>query len=141
MRVVLDTNVLLSALIVKVGKPAQIMSRIGSYEFVTSEEVLAETYKALHGRHIQKRYPVTTEEIESYIERLRKASTLIQPNIKVAVVKKDPDDNKFLALAKEVKADYIVSGDSHLTELGEFDGIPILMPAQYLDLLKSREGR
>lgn len=136
MRVVLDTNVLVSALIVKVGKPAQIINQIGAYDLLTSKEILAETYKALHRPHIQKRYPLSTKEIDSYTQRLRGISTIIQPTIKVRVIKDDPDDDKFLALAKEGGADYIVSGDPDLVGLGEYEGIPILTPAQFLEVLK-----
>jgi putative PIN family toxin of toxin-antitoxin system len=136
MRVVLDTNVLVSALIVKVGKSAQIIGHIGVYNLVTSEEILAEASETLHRPHIQKRYPVSPKEIKRYIERLQAISTVVKPSTKVTVIKDDPDDDKFLALAKEAGADYLVSGDPHLTDLGEYEGIPILTPAQFLEVLK-----
>jgi predicted nucleic acid-binding protein len=45
-------------------------------------------------------------------------------------------DNKFLACALEAKADYIVSGDPHLTELETFKGIPIVIPRAFFELLE-----
>ncbi len=55
--------------------------------------------------------------------------------------KRDPSDTTFLALAKQVGADYIASGDPDLTDLGEFEGILILTPTQFLDVLNTTEKK
>ena len=47
----------------------------------------------------------------------------------------DPDDNKVLACALEGKADFIVSGDHHLTDIGSFRGIPIVKPDAFLGIM------
>jgi hypothetical protein len=135
MRVVLDTNVLVSALIVKVGKPAQILRRVGEFELLTSEEILAETEKVLYYEHIQKRYHPTEEDIKSFIRNLRDVGEVIRVRSKVEVIKEDPDDNKFLACGLDGGADFIVSGDPHLTELKEYKGIEIISPARFLELI------
>lgn len=140
MRVVLDTNVLVSALIVKVGKPAQIMKYVGHFESMTSEEILQETRTTLYRRRIRQRYLITAEDIESYIGALHAASSIVQPSITVHAVESDPDDDKFLALAQETRADYIVSGDPDLVELVEFAGILILTPARFLEILTESHG-
>ena len=136
MRVVLDTNVLVSALIVKAGKPAQILGRIAQFELLTTEESLAEVERVLGYPRIEKRYGVSDEDITTYLERLRKVSKMLSVKNQVSAIKDDPDDDKFLALAKEGRVDYIVSGDLHITDLGEYEGILILTPAQFLEVLK-----
>ena len=138
MKVVLDTNVFVSALIVKVGKPAQILRLIGTYELLTTEEILAELKRVLGYNRIRKRYRISDSDSTAYIQRLREVSTILQLKTKVETIRVDPDDNKFLALAKEAEVDYIVSGDPHLKDLSEFEGIPILAPAQFLELLEDK---
>ncbi|MEW5986854.1 MAG: putative toxin-antitoxin system toxin component, PIN family [Chloroflexota bacterium] len=139
MKVVIDTNVLVSARIGPLGKPAQIMKRVGTFEHLTSSEILAEAKEVLHRRHIQRRYHLSAEDINTYLNRLQDVSTILDPSTAVAVIKDDPDDNIFLAVAIEGGADYIVSGDLHLIRLGKYEGIPILTPARFLELLMGLE--
>lgn len=136
-KVVFDTNVLVSALIVKVGKPAQILRQVEKYELLTSEEILAETERALHYSHIQKRYHPSDEDIATYLAELREVSTIISVKSDVRVIKEDPDDDKFLTCALEGGAEYIVSGDPHLLRLEEYQRIRILTPAAFLKILGS----
>jgi putative PIN family toxin of toxin-antitoxin system len=138
MKVVLDTNVLVSALIVKAGKPAQTLRRVESFELLITEEILAETERVLNYSRIRKRYLLSDQDVSTYIDRLTEVGTVLQVNAKVEVIEDDPDDDKFLALAKEAQADYIVSGDVHLTALSEYKGTSILTPNQFLELLQSK---
>jgi putative PIN family toxin of toxin-antitoxin system len=71
MRVVLDTNVLVSALIVKVGKPAQILDRIARFVLFTTEESLAEVERVLGYQRIKRRYNISDKGITDYIKRRR----------------------------------------------------------------------
>lgn len=138
MKVVLDTNILVSALIVKAGKPAQILRCIESFELLITQEILAETERVLNYRRIRKRYRLSDQDVSTYIDRLTEVGTVLQINARVEVIEDDPDDDKFLALAKEAEADYIVSGDAHLTALSEYEGASILTPNQFLEVLKSK---
>ena len=135
MKVVLDTNVLVSALIVRVGKPAQILRQIGKFELLISEEILAETERVLHYDHIQKRYHPSEEDIATYLEELRKTSILVSVKSNDQVIKADPDDDMFLVCATAAKASPIVSGDHHLLNMGNFGDIQIL---KVVDALKER---
>lgn len=139
MRVVLDTNVLVSALIVKAGKPAQIMRHTSAFTLLLTDEILAETAEVLGRKHIRQRYPVTDADVNAYLRSLRAVGTVIKVEVQVDIITRDPEDNRVLALAQAGGADYIVSGDPHLTELGIYAGIPILTPAQFLDVLARRE--
>lgn len=135
MRVVLDSNVLVSALIVKQGKAAQILRRLGEYMLLTSEEILAEVDRVLHYPRIRKRYPLMEEDIETYLERLREASTLIPLTGHTKAVAPDPDDDKFVECAVIGGAKYIVSGDAHLLNLKAYRGIEIVSQTEFLELL------
>lgn len=135
-RVVLDTNVLVSALIVKAGKPAQILRRIAAFELLTSEEMLAELAEVLQRPRIMREYRLTAENIQEYLARLRGVSTMITLQTSVAVVA-DPDDNMFLACAIDGSASYVVSGDAHLVSLEAYRGIQILTPAAFLIILEA----
>jgi putative PIN family toxin of toxin-antitoxin system len=133
-KVVPDTNVLVSALIKKEGKPAQILRHLDELELVTAEEILAELEEVLHRPHIQRKYQLTDEDIHEYLARLRAASTIVPLHTTVDAVV-DPDDNKFVACALDGGAGYIVSGDPHLLDLQEYQRIRILTPAVFLTLL------
>lgn len=136
MKIVGDTNILVSAFIVKNGNPAKILRQINGIELVTSEEILDETEEVLHRRHIQKKYKVTDEQIKEYIATLHQTCSLIKSINIVKVIKDDPDDDIILAIGKKAKANYIVSGDQHLAKLKVYEGIPILTPAQFLKIIK-----
>lgn len=139
MRVALDTNVLVSALIVKAGKPAQIMHHTSAFTLLLTDEILTETAEVLGRKHIRQRYPVTDADVNAYLRSLRAVGTVIKVEVQVDVITRDPEDNRVLALAQADGADYIVSGDPHLTEPEIYAGIPILTPAQFLEVLARRE--
>jgi putative PIN family toxin of toxin-antitoxin system len=62
-------------------------------------------------------------------------SFIALPQTRFLVIKEDPDDNKFLDAAVAGKAEYIVSGDKHLLNLGKFRNIKIMRPTDFLALL------
>ncbi len=64
-------------------------------------------------------------------------SEVIEPDIKVDVIKSDPDDNKILECTIACGASYIVSGNSHLLELREYGSIKIINPKTALELLNN----
>lgn len=136
MRVVVDTNIFVSALISPRGTPAQLLAHEFPFELVTSEEILAELNRVLHYDRIQKRYKLNEEMISGYLSTIREDSQVVEVTGQVTIIEKDLSDNKFLACAVEAKADYIVSGDPHLTELETFEGIPVIIPKAFLELLE-----
>ncbi len=135
MKIVVDTNVLVSALIKPSGAPAQLLSYDGSFDLVTTEEILAELERVLHYTRIQKRYHLNDGLIAAYVNQVRDASEVIEVESNIKVVEKDPDDDKFVACARAGQADCIISGDPHLTNLKSYHGIPILTPRQFLEII------
>lgn len=77
------------------------------------------------------RYPA--EVASSIIQEIESISDLVVASRSIDVVQADPYDNMILERALAGKVDYIVSGDSHLLDLGEFEGIRIITPAQMLE--------
>lgn len=135
MKIVADTNVLVSALIQPLGIPAQIMAHQAAFAVVATEEMLSELQRVLHYPRIRKKYRLSNETIAAYVESLRHDCVILETTEAVTGVSEDPDDDKFLACAEEAGADCIVSGDPHLVRLGSYKGIPILTPRQFLATL------
>lgn len=136
MRVVLDTNVLVSALVSGGSAPAQILARChsGELELVASPESLAELRRVLSYPRIRKRLRYSDEQIEAFVIYLEQIALLLTPSRKVHVVPDDADDDLFVALALESDTPYLISGDDHLLRVGQYQGITILRPAAFLRL-------
>lgn len=134
MRFLLDTNVLVSALIWS-GKPYTLL-KLGSaspHQIYSSPALLDELRNTLaYPRlqvHIRKR-GLSANELYDQIALI--VHTQESPAL-AAPVCKDPDDDAVLACAKAARVDWIVSGDQDLLVLQKFDGIPIVTTAQALD--------
>lgn len=128
--VVYDTNVIISA-IGWGGKPWEclLLSFIHDVEMVTSKKALKEVERVMGYPHL----PFTDEEQQRYPEFIRYEATLVDPVETIEKIEDDPDDDKFIEIAVEAEADYIISGDPHLTDLGTFRGIDILSPDVFLN--------
>jgi len=133
-RVVLDPNVLISGLLTPRGASAGILLhlRSGAFELVTSPALLAEL-RAVLRRDKFRRY-VTVDEAEEFIELIRRESTSIEdPDDSTAPISEDPGDEYLVRLARTARADALVSGDPHLTQLRS--RIPVKTPREFLDAL------
>jgi putative PIN family toxin of toxin-antitoxin system len=138
-RAVLDTNVLVSALIKPEGKPGRILRQVESgYELVLSEYILAELVEVLGRKHIQAKYrpQVTAENRTQYLKGLRATATIVRGGTDVAVELGDQKDKAILSCAVEGQADYVVTGDPHLLRLGSLAEIRIVTPEEFLRILE-----
>ncbi len=139
LKAVLDTNVLVSTLVVPVGKPAQIVTRAYEQQFalLLSEEILQETRDALYRKHIQKRFHPTDQVIDGFLTRLRANGVLIQVQHVENIIPQDPPDNWVLACAVEGNANFLVSGNLHFLNLKRYRQIKMVTPAQFLEILQN----
>ena len=130
MRVVLDPNVLVSALVFPGGPPESVFRRAieGRFELVSSPALVAEL-----GRVLGSKFGWSTDTVDIALHRVVGISVIVRPQDRVEVIAADPDDDRVLEAADEGRAEVIVSGDRHLLELGAWRGIPILRPAAFLD--------
>lgn len=138
MRAVLDTNTLVSAVIVPKGKPAQIYEQATlRFDLVSSEFILHEVATVLPRPHIQKRYTalVTPKRQAQFLAHVRSLAMVVGVHTILHVVKEDNKDNQVLACALDGHADYLVTGDHHLLDVKTFRGIKIIEPSTFLDIL------
>lgn len=134
MRVVLDTNQHVSAIIRPNGHPAQIVKlwRIGLIELAISPFILEEFEAVVHRPRIQQKYNLSDADITEYLEVLKTFAVIVPGTITVNAVPDDSDDDIIIACAIEAEADMIISGDQHLLSLGSYQGVPIIKAVEFL---------
>ncbi len=137
MRAVLDTNVLVSAVLSGGSPPNSILQawRRGDFEMVTSAPLLRELEGVLSRPRISQRLGWSADERKEFLAALRDASILAAPKKELRVVQADPSDDRVLEAAVEGRADCIVSGDQHLLDLGSYEGSEIVSAVRFLTLL------
>ena len=143
LRVVLDTNVFVSSLLVRVGVPAQVLDawRSGRFTLVTSKAIVVEIRSVSNYSRIRRKYTITDEEIERLVSLIQQDALLVPGDADVSdAIPADRTDEKILACALDGEADLIVSGDPHLLDLGEYRSIPIRSVRQFLTRLQSEES-
>ena len=144
LRAIFDANVLASAFIRPQGPSGQILSGFvekRTFELVLSTSILAEFKRVLFYPRLRKELDWTDEEIEARVAAIGLLVDLAEGDLAVDAVNDDPDDNKYIAAALLGRAGYVVSGDHHLLDIGEYQGVRILKPRQFFELLEEFEGR
>ncbi len=138
MRVVLDVNVLVSAVISAKGSPARIMElwEEERFEVVISLEIIGELGKVIRYPKIQEKYHLPEQYVEQFLGLINNQAIVVKPVRKITQIKSDPTDNSYLECTIAGGAEYIISGDQHLLRLVEYQGIPILSPAEFLTVLR-----
>ena len=128
-RVVLDTNVLISAIAFE-GKPREVFRKAltGQMRLAISEDILGELEGVLSG----KKFKYSKEVIRSIRKLIEDLAEFVIPQKEVKKIKKDPDDNRILECSVEAEAHFIISGDNHLLELKQYKNIRIITPSEYL---------
>jgi putative PIN family toxin of toxin-antitoxin system len=133
-RAVLDTNVLVSALISSGGSSARLLLelRAGAFGLVVSPRLLAELGEVLHWGKF-RRY-VTDTEADAYVALIsREAQVVADPDPADRPMSADPDDEYLIDLARAAAVDALVSGDAHLLDLREV--LPVMSPVEFLSTL------
>lgn len=139
MRVVLDTNVLVSTyLSARGGTIARLLDawQQGTLDLVVSQPILDEYQRVLSYPRLSRAHGKDSAQLQADIDRIRRTSFLVRETPEIHVVERDPSDNIFLECAVAGAAEIIVSGDSDLLDLGEYQGIQILSAAAFVALLE-----
>lgn len=133
-RVVLDTNVLVSAILFG-GPPRDVLELAisGTIHCSLSPPILDELRDVL----CRAKFGFSLEQSLRVIEELHAVCDVVDPGDRVRVITSDPDDNMILECAVSADAAFIVSGDRHLLDLGQYEGIVIVNPAGYLRTVSS----
>ena len=144
-RVVLDSSVLISAFVDPHGEVMQLLRqpKRSRYQAVLSTAILEETTQKLLTKPSLRRYATyTDEDVRAYIGWLLTQVELIEGDLpELHVVPSDPKDDMVVATAVAARADYLVSGDRDLLDLGGYERIAILTVRQFLDMLGDDEAK
>ncbi len=140
MRVVVDTNILVRAVIMPHGTVGPVLLRLrqGDYTPLYAQSILEELVDVLHRPRIQHKYQLTEEDIQAVVSLILLRGEAVSPEERITACR-DPRDDKFLEVAVTGKADVIVSGDEDLLALHPYAGIPILQPAAFLQMLDAEK--
>ena len=138
MRVVVDTNVFISATLKEKSLPAMAAHIVGErlllLKSTTSERELLVTLDR------PRLAPLTTPRFRDWLSDLLAAAELVGIAERITACR-DPKDNKFLELAINGHADLIISGDADLLALAPFRGIPIVTPATFVQSMRDKSQR
>lgn len=132
LRIVLDTNIMISA-IIRNGKPRKLLEFgiNGKYRILMSREILDEFSEVLQ----RPKFKTTLDEVVSIVSALVESSENVPIKSNLQVIVSDPDDDIIINTAHDGKADYIVSGDPDLKDLKNFKGIKIVLVDEMLKIL------
>ena len=137
LRAVLDANVFVSAAIRPAGPPGRIIERFlgeNGFTLVLSEGIVREVLRALEYPKV-RRYVRRDLDPALWFEDLVVLAELVAGTVQVARVSDDPDDDKYLAAAVAGRASFVVTGDPHLLTVREYEGVRIMTPRSFLDVL------
>lgn len=140
MIVVLDTNVIISALLSPTGPPAGIIDHweVGQFDVVTSPSLLGELERALQYPRVRKYLKRSPEEVARFTQSFRRAASVVEPQFTLHVIEDDPADNRVLECAVAGGASYIVTGNNHLLKIKSYREIVILKPAGFLTVVRMK---
>ncbi len=139
---VLDTNVLAPALR-GFGNPANTLGELlrrwrdDRFQLVVSEPILAELERTLATPYFSR--SLSLEEREQAILLLADEASVTPLTVHVSGVATHPEDDRILATAVSGQADYLVTGDTKLQDLGQYRGVRIISPREFLRVLEAED--
>ena len=141
LRIVIDTNIFVSAQLSRNGAPAQVLQAWQENRFImlTSPAIIAEIEETLAGFINHARYNVLRQDVDDVVMLLKSVAVELPGSSDVSDAGiPDPDDLIFLACAVDGEANYIASGDKHLKDLKVYRNIPIVTARELLDILETQ---
>lgn len=138
MRVVLDANIYISSLISSQGNPASIVNRwlAGEFDVLLSQPIVDEILRVTGYRRLQSKYREIREYRLEFVDLISEQGIWTKPTKLLNVVVADESDNRYLECAIAGGATYVVTGDEHLLDIGNYQGISIITPAAFVTLLE-----
>jgi len=139
MRLVLDTNIVVSGLLWN-GAPAQLidLARIDEIELFSSRVLLAELTRILRRAKFGRAITASGMTLDELVLGYSELAALVMPADIPPTILRDPDDDHVLACALAAEVEWIVSGDRDLLDIGAFRGMPIVSAAQAVSIVASR---
>ena len=133
----LDTNVLIYETVLDGtmfgGVPGSIVDAAVDRRYILAlSPAILQEYKNVLSR---SKFGLAPEAVELLVRDMESHALIVYPRTRHRIVLDDPDDDAVIDCAVEARADVIVSGDSHLMELTQIDGIPVVTPSRFLAML------
>jgi putative PIN family toxin of toxin-antitoxin system len=129
---VLDTNVLISALVGH-GKPRRLVTMVlERHQIVSSRQMLAEFVEVMSR---EKFAEVGRPQVDRFLSILIRRAILVSVKLTRKVISQDPEDDIVLSTALEGNASHIVSGDKHLLHMKTYRGVKIVTVEEILEIL------
>jgi putative PIN family toxin of toxin-antitoxin system len=132
-RAVLDTNVVIAAMLNPTGRPADVVGKVRvDFDLVWSPPIVAECHRVVDYRKFRSRFRV--EHPHDFVDDLADAAIMVVTELpRVEAVPADPSDDVYIATALVGAAPWVVTGDErHLLPLGTFAGVRMVTPSAFL---------
>lgn len=136
-RAVLDTNVIVAALLVRLGLPWRILDAAYASTFLcfTSDAINAEVFRTFGRERVRRKYSLDATEIERLQRFLQSDGVRVPITATVQGVASHPEDDLILATAVSAQADYLVTGDRQLLALEQYQGVRIVTPRDFVAII------
>lgn len=134
MRIVCDTNILISALVFPGGPPDRILNlaQLGEINLCLSPDILTEFKKVLTWK-----FKYTEPEVDNFTQRLVAMTEMVYPKERMDRIRRKDSDNRILECAVEAAADCLVTGDKKdILPLKQVGQTRIITAAQFLEIWK-----
>ena len=141
-RIVLDSTVLISRFLTPFpgGTAFDLLElvRRGACNAFVSPDILEEVRQVLLRSRIRRRYKFSDQDVEEYSLELMQIASVLDPERKVRVVR-DRNDDMVLDCAVAAEAAYVITRDHDLLSLESYEGIQIVEPEEFLEILRPRK--
>lgn len=131
LKIVVDTNVVVSAFLKPYSNPALILALIAQQEvnLCLSKNILTEYQGVFAYRKFKH---LNQDKVKIFLTQIEQDAVWIEPQLTVNILKDDPEDNKFLECALAAKADFLITGNTKHFPLHSFYHTRIVTPAEFL---------
>lgn len=138
---VLDTNTIVSAILEPRGIPNRILEAARGQQFTlaTSAVIIAEVLTTLNRDRIRRKYRINPTDLERLRDLLERDTACTAINHDARGVATHPEDDLILATAVSAEAQYLVTGDAKLQRLRHYQGVTIVNPREFVEILESQQ--
>jgi len=134
--IVLDTNWYISYLIKKSDTRLSLILTDQLIEIIANDKLIEELRIKIHSEKFRKYF--TINDAEQFIELIKAVAIILNPTSLITICR-DPKDNFLLALAKDAKADFLITGDKDLLVLKQFENITIITLNEFIAHLNKKK--
>jgi hypothetical protein len=137
-RTIFDTNPVVAAIVNPKGYPAQLLAawRKEEFQIIVSPAIMQEYWRVLFLPEVLANSRATETEINDLLAALNNNAIFVSGTLDLRVISKDPTDDKFFVAAVEGEVDYIITKEQAWKKLKTYQGIRIVSPSKFCEILK-----